>query len=242
MRCEMNEWHVSLSQAPGCPDLSILSFMGGFHGRTLGMSHSYLQFLCQIINIINYETELRVSGCGDRQSCPLAIRATWCYQVWTGLNRASALTHTSCFLPSNEFKAVVLECVSHHLLWTLSLVELVLSDTGVNTMSWVGLKCECVSDRNDPVRGILFSFVFPMNGINLIDKSDTIDLMHNMLNIQLSNIFRSELIDPPPAWSELSATVWIFADHLEFWMDWMDSGPAETLKPWDWGIVVYIHG
>lgn len=25
-----------LSQAPGCPDLSILSFNGGFHGRTMG--------------------------------------------------------------------------------------------------------------------------------------------------------------------------------------------------------------
>uniref|UniRef100_A0A3Q0SJY6 4-aminobutyrate aminotransferase n=1 Tax=Amphilophus citrinellus TaxID=61819 RepID=A0A3Q0SJY6_AMPCI len=25
-----------INQAPGCPDLSILSFMGGFHGRTLG--------------------------------------------------------------------------------------------------------------------------------------------------------------------------------------------------------------
>jgi len=25
------------SQAPGCPELSILSFMGGFHGRTMGM-------------------------------------------------------------------------------------------------------------------------------------------------------------------------------------------------------------
>jgi len=25
-----------LSQSPGCPDLSILSFMGAFHGRTLG--------------------------------------------------------------------------------------------------------------------------------------------------------------------------------------------------------------
>lgn len=28
---------VSRPQAPGCPDLSILSFMGGFHGRTMGM-------------------------------------------------------------------------------------------------------------------------------------------------------------------------------------------------------------
>ncbi|GLD61330.1 4-aminobutyrate aminotransferase, mitochondrial, partial [Lates japonicus] len=25
-----------INQAPGCPDLSILSFMGGFHGRTMG--------------------------------------------------------------------------------------------------------------------------------------------------------------------------------------------------------------
>ena len=29
-----------INQAPGAPNLSILSFMGGFHGRTMGMNKS----------------------------------------------------------------------------------------------------------------------------------------------------------------------------------------------------------
>ncbi|MEQ2213920.1 hypothetical protein XENOCAPTIV_023463, partial [Xenoophorus captivus] len=31
-----------INQGPGCPDLSILSFMGGFHGRTMGMLQTSL--------------------------------------------------------------------------------------------------------------------------------------------------------------------------------------------------------
>ena len=42
----------SLTQAPGCPKLSVLSFMGGFHGRTIGRIHVYTNILPYWVIII----------------------------------------------------------------------------------------------------------------------------------------------------------------------------------------------
>lgn len=70
--------YVFWSQAPGCPELSILSFMGGFHGRTLGMLNTEYIFATVKTTALNKL---------DHRSQPPnnKLNSSFYTQIWAGI-------------------------------------------------------------------------------------------------------------------------------------------------------------